>query len=69
MARTIDSNPEVMEHAVSDGINIFVREVLIPRGLVDANGYEADDEVLRLKYAIAKNVAQSWQTCQLHEGP
>ena len=67
MTRTIQSNPEVLEHAVIDGINIFVRDVLIPRGLVDANRYHGDEELLRLKYAIAKKVAQSWETCHLNE--
>jgi hypothetical protein len=67
MSRIIHSNPEILEHAVSDGINIFVRDVLVPRGFVDPTTYDADQEILLLRDEIARNVAQSWRTCRLNE--
>ena len=53
--------PEVLEHAISDGINVFVRDVLIRRGLIDEDRYESETaELLKFKYAVAEKVAALW---------
>jgi hypothetical protein len=54
---------EVLVHAISDGINIYIRDVLIPRGVADKEAWGAagvDSDLIRLKYEVAAKVAASW---------
>jgi hypothetical protein len=56
------SKESCFEIAISDGINTFFREVLVPRGFIvpgmkDAMGSR---EVLDEKYRIARELARAW---------
>jgi hypothetical protein len=59
--REVRTDPEIVSHAVVDGINAFVREVLEPRcpALRELSGAQ-QEEMLRLKYEIAAAVAANW---------
>jgi mRNA interferase MazF len=54
-----DVNPEESVPRIIDGINSFVRDVLIPRGKLDEQSWD-DPEMLRLKYEIAERIARTW---------
>ncbi|MGL6075877.1 MAG: hypothetical protein ACRC8S_17105 [Fimbriiglobus sp.] len=62
--REIRTDTEVVAHAVSDAINLFMKE-LEDRGLVDREaceiGFDIDGDLLRLKYEIAASVAAQWE--------
>ncbi|QDU23267.1 hypothetical protein ETAA1_52610 [Urbifossiella limnaea] len=62
--REIRTDVEVLVHAISDGINSNIRDVLIPRGLVDPVVYDAgcgaEGDLTRLQYEVAAAVAESW---------
>ena len=61
--REIRSDVEVLVHAISDGINAYVRDVLIPRGVADKAAWDAagaDGDLTRLKYEVAAAVAAQW---------
>lgn len=54
---------EVLVHAISDGINVYIRDVLIPRAVADEEAWDAagaDSDLIRLKYEVAATVAVSW---------
>ncbi|HEX8913636.1 MAG TPA: hypothetical protein VF796_14855, partial [Humisphaera sp.] len=58
--------PRVLEHAIVDAINVYVRDVLIPRGLVDGERYgDAAQELDRLKHDVARRWAENWKVCQM----
>lgn len=54
--------PIVLENAVVDGINRFIQDGLIHRGLLDPGRYESDPGLSQLKHDIARAVADSWKT-------
>ncbi len=61
--REIRTDVEVLIHVISDGINGYIRDVLIPRGVVDKEVWgaaSADSDLIRLKYEVAAAVAESW---------
>jgi hypothetical protein len=60
--REVRSDPEVLTNAVVDGINVFCRDVLIPRSPALKDIWCAD-EILRLQYQVAEAVAKSWTVC------
>lgn len=62
-------DPELVSHAVVDGINSFVREVLIPRCPPLAVIWDGSDseELIRLKYEIAAAVAEEWSMVWINE--
>ena len=60
--REIRTDVEVLVHAISDGINAFMVE-LIERGLADKEAWNSagpDSDLLRLKYEVAGSVAERW---------
>lgn len=61
--RRVEVDPEILFNAINDAINVFVREVLIPRGLVSAEAYSKDPELIPLKCIIAKHWAEHWKVC------
>lgn len=67
--RDVHSCRSVLENAIVDGINRYLRDVLIPLGVIDENdlsdgaGSSLDDK----KYRIAKEVASAWEHCQIDE--
>jgi hypothetical protein len=61
--REIRTDVEVLVHAISDGINAYVRDVLIPRGVVDKSVWASastNSDLIRLKYEVASAVAGQW---------
>ena len=67
--RRMEVDSEVIFSAVNDAINIFVREVLIPRRLVNEEAYFNDEELIGLQRQIAKRCAESWKVCWKNEIP
>jgi hypothetical protein len=63
--RTVHSDPDILAHAIVDGINIYVRDVLIPRGLIDPERYFGDSSLVQLEHRIAEQVAAAWRTSQV----
>jgi hypothetical protein len=59
------------EIAIVDGINIFVRTVLIARGIIPPD--RADDiglrEIIDLKYEVARTLAKEWSKMPMHDDP
>jgi hypothetical protein len=67
--RLIHSDPEVLQHAIHDGINMFIRDVLIPEGFIKAdriNDIHSQPRARR-QAEIAKAVAERWVKCQIDE--
>jgi hypothetical protein len=62
-------NAEILHAAIVDGINVYVREVLLAHRLLEQSrmdewtGPDLDD----LKHAIASRIAASWETCEVEE--
>jgi hypothetical protein len=67
--RDVRTDREVLLHAINDAINIFVREVLLPEGIIDQQGFDRldDDRLMAAKYAIADKVAAWWEHCQIDD--
>jgi hypothetical protein len=59
--RRVEVDPDVLFNAINDAINVFVREVLVPRGLVDAEAYFKDPDLLVLRNRIAEHWAEHWK--------
>ncbi len=60
--REIRTDGEVLIHAISDGINGYIAE-LIQRGIVDKDTWGAagpNSDLIRLKYEVAARVAANW---------
>jgi hypothetical protein len=61
--REIRTDVEILVHAISDGINTYMQDVLIPRGVADKDAWDAagaDSDLIRLKYEVAAAVAARW---------
>ncbi len=58
---------QAFEVAVNDGINIYVREALLGRGLLTSEKVDelARAELLELKYKIAREIARDWAAMKL----
>ncbi len=62
-------NTEILHAAIIDGINAYVREVLLAQGILDQQrldewtGPALDD----MKHSIARRVAATWETCEINE--
>lgn len=67
--RTVETDVEVLRHAVVDGINAFVREVLIPMlpSLDAVWNAETSANLLEAKYRIAEMVAENWRTSSFND--
>lgn len=59
------------EIAIIDGINIFVRTVLIAKGIIPAD--KADEisskEIIDLKYDVARTLAKACSKTPMHDDP
>jgi hypothetical protein len=67
--REIYSSREVLECAIVDGINRYLRDVLEPLGIIqkaldDSAGSSLND----MKHRIAEEVASAWEHCQMEDG-
>jgi hypothetical protein len=61
--REIHTDVEVLINAISDAINVYIRDVLIPRGVMDKHAWDRvgpNDDLIRLKYEVATSVANRW---------
>jgi len=68
MTREVRTDPEVLQHACHDAINLFVREVLIPRGLVDKDRYYREQKVLLpLQVDVTRTCAKAWTVCHIND--
>jgi hypothetical protein len=68
---TSQSKSLAFEIAIVDGINLFVQKVLISKGIIPAD--KADDiglqEIIDLKYEIARSLAKQWAKMPMHDDP
>ena len=65
--RRVEVDPEVLYNAINDAINVFVREVLVPRGLINADAYFRDPDLLVLRNRIAQHCAEHWKVSWKNE--
>jgi hypothetical protein len=67
--REARTDPEIVGHAIVDGINVFVRDVLAPRCPALAALWEGseDKELDRLKHKVAATVAARWAVSQVND--
>lgn len=59
----VNTKLESFESAIVDGINIYVRDVLIAKGIIPSHNVDAlmsDLEINRLKHEIAVWLATQW---------
>lgn len=67
-SREVHSCRIVLENAVIDGINIYIRDVLLPLGIIEENRlHDAGASLDEAKYRIAREVADSWEHCQIDD--
>jgi type IV secretory pathway TrbF-like protein len=60
--REIRCDREVLSHAIQDGLNRFVRDVLRPRGLLDEKEFDKlQTQIYQEANSIIQAVADSWQ--------
>lgn len=59
------------EVAIVDGINRFVREVLLENGFIHADKADdiASEEILNQKYQIARTLAAQWAKMPMRDDP
>lgn len=58
-------NPEALSAAINDGINRYVRDVLIPKGLIDLDRYDSlGRELDDMRQAVCAAVADKWKVFQ-----
>lgn len=65
--RLVTSDPEILQHAAHDAINLFVRDVLVPRGLINSEDYNADETIKDSQIQVARQVAEMWKESQVHD--
>lgn len=68
--RDVHTCREVLESAIVDGINQYLREVLLPLGIIKDNDFDLDfagSSLNEKKYRIAEQVASAWEHCQIDE--
>lgn len=64
----VEVDPEVIYNAINDAINVFVREALVPRGLVNPEAYFHDPDLPVLRNRIAQHWAEHWKVSWKSEG-
>jgi Family of unknown function (DUF6188) len=57
----VETDPEVLYSAINDAINVFMREVLIPQGLLDEQAYSSRESLLLQRNQIAAHWAERWR--------
>ncbi|MGH7140960.1 MAG: UTP--glucose-1-phosphate uridylyltransferase, partial [Pirellulales bacterium] len=67
--KRITMDPEILSYACVDAINSFVRGILIPMKIVNAEEYDdtVSSELNAAKHEIAKSVADKWRESFLNE--
>ncbi len=64
--KVVESDREILFHAAIDAINVFCRDVLIPKGYLDSDDWD-DCGLLEKKYSVANRIAGQWKTCEIKE--
>jgi hypothetical protein len=59
--RRIEVDAEILFNAINDGINEYVKEVLVPRGLVNMEAYDNTSDLVQSRHKIAKHFATHWK--------
>jgi hypothetical protein len=59
--RRVEYDPEVLGCAINDAINVYIRDVLIPRGVINIERWNNDGELVTLKHQVGKYWAQRWR--------
>ena len=67
--RRVEINPEILHCAINDGINVYIRDVLIPRGIINVDVLNNDRELVTLKHQVAEYWAQRWRVSWLNDAP
>jgi hypothetical protein len=58
----IHINPELLECAIVDGINIYVNDVLRAKGVINEQVYDRLSEDLeKVKHAVARQLVARWE--------
>ncbi len=69
--RDVHLNKEVLQNAIVDGINTYIRTVLEPLGIINKEDNDNHDYagsfLNKMKYRIAQEVATQWENCQIDE--
>ena len=66
--RTIDTDPDILRQAINDGINRYLRDVLLPSGLVDEERFEcAEPELNMTRRKVVEATVKSWQQSQFDD--
>ena len=62
-------NTDILHAAIVDGINAYLREVLLPQGLIEQERLSewTGPDLDCVKHAIASRIAASWETCEIDE--
>ena len=65
------SKSRSFEIAIIDGINIFVKKVLIPKGIIPAEKVNeiGRKEIIDLKYDVARTLAKQWSKMAMDDDP
>lgn len=67
--RTVNTEPEILGHALRDILNAYTREVIVGRGLVSEQQAEIlnSDELRREISALILLFVDKWTTCDMDE--
>jgi hypothetical protein len=65
----VRTNPEVLHAVIVDGINAYVRDVLVAQGLLDEGRLDqwTGPDLEEMKHAIATRIAASWEAFEVDE--
>lgn len=59
--RRVELDPDTVAIAMNDAINVYIRDVLIPRGVVNKELYDGDMRLIELKHQVAEYWAYRWR--------
>jgi hypothetical protein len=65
--RRVEVDLEVLFNAINYGINTYVNEVLIPKGIVNKEVYHNTPGLSPLKHEIAMRCAQDWKVSWVND--
>lgn len=66
--RTIRADPEILRHAANDAINRYVRDVLIPSGVIDEEALDAvQDELEAGRQEVIQWIVDVWREWQISD--
>ncbi len=65
--RRVECDPGALACAINDGINVYIRDVLIPRGIINIELFNNDRELVALKHQVAGYWAQRWRVSWVND--